>query len=525
MAELNSMLQQAIALHRSGRVDDAAQLYREILKVDPNHADALQLLGAVAHQQGAHAEAVALLQRSLAVDPLGPRTWNNLGEALRAMGQLDEAEYALREAVRISPQYSLAHSNLLLTLQSDPRISPQRMLDEHLAWGRAHADPLTPAVAQYNNAPDPARRLNIGYVSPDLRRHSVAYFAEPLIRAHDRGQVSITCYYSFARSDEVTARIRASVDRWRDISSMNDDAVVDQIRADGIDILVDLCGHMAKNRLLVFARRPAPVQVTYLGYPNTTGMRAMDYRLTDALSDESGKTDAFHSERLVRLPTCLWCYQPPPDAPAVRPRDQDAPLTFGSFNKFPKHTSQVARLWARIIQSVPQSRLMLKSKSLVDPGTASAARRMFMDAGVPQDRVDLRSWDQTVGGHFDLYNSVDIGLDPFPYNGTTTTCEALWMGTPVVTLAGNTHVARVNVSLLSNAGLSELIAYDEEDYVRIAVELANDAERLRSLRTSLREQMRRSPLMDADRFARDVEAAYRSVWQTWCAQQQRAQSG
>ncbi len=298
---------------------------------------------------------------------------------------------------------------------------------------------------------------------------------------------------------------------------LSDAQAVDLIRQDGIDILVDLAGHTGNNRLLVFARKPAPVQVAWLGYPNTTGLSTMDYRLTDAFADPPGMTDAFYSEQLVRLPQTAWCFRPT-DAAPISPRADGAPMTFGSFNNFAKVTDAMLRTWATLLRALPEARLLLKSRSLADASVQRHVREILHAAEVMPDRVDLRGQPSTYPDHLASYAGVDIALDTFPYHGTTTTCEALWMGVPVITLAGRTHVSRVGVSLLSNVGLAEYVADDPDQYVQIALDLAADKSRLAELRENLRRRMEQSPLMDAPGFARNVEAAYRTMWQRWCAQ-------
>jgi predicted O-linked N-acetylglucosamine transferase (SPINDLY family) len=288
------------------------------------------------------------------------------------------------------------------------------------------------------------------------------------------------------------------------------------IRQHQIDILVDLAGHTSHNRLLLFARKPAPVQVTFLGYPNTTGLTTLDYRLTDASADPPGLTESYQSEKLWRLPQCAWCYQPAANPP-IEPREE-GPITFGCFNNFAKVTEPMLLLWARILHQVPGSRLLLKTWALGSEIAQQRVRQILDEAGLGGERLELRGYEPAHDDHLALYQRLDVALDTFPYHGTTTTCEAMWMGVPVVTLAGTTHASRVGVSLLRNIGLQELIAEIPEEYVRIATELAGDLPRLSHLRSTLRQRMEVSPLMDAPRFAHGVETAYRSMWQRWCAQ-------
>jgi predicted O-linked N-acetylglucosamine transferase (SPINDLY family) len=353
------------------------------------------------------------------------------------------------------------------------------------------------------------RRLRLGYLSPDFNHHAVAYFIEPVLAAHDRTRVEVFCYASVAVPDRFTDRLRGLAEHWRDIARLDDDAAAALIRADNLDLLIDLAGHSARHRLLVLARRPAPVQATWIGYPNTTGLDAIDYRITDAVSDPVGQTEAWHSEKLVRLPANFSCYRPDDDAPAVNnlPAAAAGAVTFGCFNQFAKVTPEVIALWARLLAKLPGSRLLLKSRGLGDPGVAARVQAAFAAAGVGPARLILNGDELSVADHLGLYHKVDIALDPFPYNGTTTTCEALWMGVPVVTLAGSTHVSRVGASLLTHAGLAGWIAATPDDYVARAVAAVRDLPALAALRRGLREQVRTSPLCDAVRFTRGFEAA------------------
>jgi predicted O-linked N-acetylglucosamine transferase (SPINDLY family) len=375
---------------------------------------------------------------------------------------------------------------------------------------------LRSAVA-HSNSRDPARRLRIGYVSPDFRAHAVANFFEPLLSCHDRSQFFIACYSNCPAPDAVTRRIESAADLFRDITALDDAAAADLIRSDGIDVLVDLAGHTARNRLLCFARKPAPVQVTYLGYPDTTGLSAIDARFTDALADPP-HTDIYHSESLIRLPAPFLCYQPPVDAPSPAPPPMLANgyITFGSFNNFTKLNRQTIKLWAQLLKSVLTARLLLKADALADPLVAESARAAFAPHGIPAQRLTLSGFVPTTAGNLDFYRNIDIALDPSPYNGTTTTCEALLMGVPVVTLAGQTHVSRVGVSLLTGVELTSLISTDADDYIRRAAVLAVDVNQLTTLRETLRARLLRSPLADAGRLAANIESAYRTLFSQWC---------
>jgi protein O-GlcNAc transferase len=348
----------------------------------------------------------------------------------------------------------------------------------------------------------------------------------PLLQPHDRARIEIVCYAEIAHPDRRTDAFKALADQWHATVGLTDAALASQIRDDAIDLLVDLSGHTANHRLAVFARRPAPIQLSWLGYPCTTGLAAIDYRLTDALADPAPAADALHAERLVRLPHGFQVYVPPRPAPEVGPPPaaRAGALTFGSFNNLAKLNDDVIALWARILAAVPGSRLLLKFHQLADAATGARYRARFAAAGIAAERVLLEPGIGDWTRHMARYGAVDIGLDPFPYNGTTTTCEALWMGVPVVTLRGDRHAGLVGASLLTRLGLTELIAADRDDYVAKATALAGDAARLASLRAGLRARFAASPLGDPARFARAVEAAYREVWTAWCRAQAASQS-
>lgn len=536
-------------LYTMARLDDASAAYERALTLRPDYPEALSNYGNVLIDLGRIADAVAANQKALALNPAYPIAHNNLGNGLRRLGQYEDAVQAYIRALELKPLYADAlcnlaetlkeqgrvlealpfyekamavdprqagiHSNLLLALNSVAELSRVAVYAEHKRWGERFA--LAPPT--HANARDPAKRLRVGYVSPDLRKHSVAYFIEPVIAAHDRAAVEVFAYANVAVPDAVTARIKDSVDGWRDIRGLGDADAAAMIRADGIDVLVDLAGHTMDGQLPLFALKPAPVQVTYLGYPNTTGLAAVDGRLTDSVADPEGESGRYHTERLIRLANGFLCYQPPADAPAVAPPSVLANgfVTFGSCNNLAKIGPAAIAAWAAILTRVPDARLFLKAKPLADDGTRRRLAQRFTEHGVDAERLVMTGWIVD-GNHLAVYNRVDVGLDTFPYNGTTTTCEALWMGVPVVTVAGDRHAARVGASLLTRVGLDELIADEPEAYVAYAVALANDRARLSALRTSLRATVARSALCDAHRFTRTIEAAYRDLWRAWCGQ-------
>ena len=375
--------------------------------------------------------------------------------------------------------------------------------------------PLAEFIQPHLNNRSPDRRLRVGYVSPNFGSHPVGRFLLPLLESHDKESFETFCYASVEIADAMTDRCRAHADVWRDMLGLSDEQVAHAIRQDRIDILVDLTMHMRRNRLLVFARKPAPVQVTYLAYCGTTGLSTMDYRLTDPYLDPPGQDERFYSELSVRLPETYWCYRPAIETPPVnaQPALEAGHVTFGSLNNFCKVTPPALAAWSRLLQAVPKSWLLLHAH----PGSHRDRVCEFLnEQGISPERVVFVDF-QPMAEYFGVYQRIDVALDPFPYGGGTTTCDALWMGVPVVSLAGQTAVGRGGLSILSNIGLPELVACDTEQYVRIAAELAQDLPRLRDLRATLRQRMQSSPLMDVPRFARNIEAAYREMWRRWCA--------
>jgi len=505
-------------LRDMGKSDQAIASFRLALQLKPDLVEAHNNLGNLLKDAAQFDEAVSCFRHAIRLRPDLAEAHNNLGSALEAIGQVEEALAAYRQSVHLKPADAVAHSNLLLALLKQPVIDPEGLLAESQTWNRQHAGPVARLLRPHTNDRDPNRRLRIGYVSADFRQHSVSRFVLPLLAAHDHAAFEIFAYASVTVPDKITAKLKTFCDAWREIAGLSDERVAETIRQDGIDILIDLAGHTSGNHLPVFALKPAPVQVTWLGYPATTGLSAIDYRLTDALADPPGLTDRFCSEQLIRLPRTAWCFQPTEDAPPVGelPATATQRVTFGSFNNLAKVNDPTLKLWAKILHAAPGSKLLFKGKRL---GSASARQRLtqiMTEAGIKPDRIELLGWVPPAD-HLAHYNRVDIALDTYPYHGTTTTCESLWMGVPVVSLAGESHVSRVGVSLLSNVGLPDLLARTPEEFLQIAAELAADLPRLAELRRTLRPRMKASPLMDGLAFARDIEAAYRQMWRKWCS--------
>jgi protein O-GlcNAc transferase len=500
-----------------GQFSGAAACFRQTLALDPAHVGAHCGLARTLQDAGQFEDALAFVRQVFATHAERADLYDGLAMILSDAGWRQEALAAYRRAAELDPKEH--SSNLLLVLHYDAQHEPQTIAEKHRAWGRCVAESLKQARRPHGNARDPERRLRLGYVSPDFRNHAVAPMVLPLLEHHDHAQFEIFCYAQVPRPDAMTEQFKRCADQWRSTVTLSDEQLAELVRQDGIDILIDLAGHTGGNRLRVFARKPAPVQVARQGYPDTTGLDTIDYRMTDALADPPGLADAWHTEKLLRLPRTNWIYKAPPEAVAlaVAPLEADGPITFGCFNNFAKVTDPMLHLWAQILAAVPGSRILLKAKALAVTSVRQRVAGIFAQHDISAERLEMKAATATAAEHLQHYRQVAIALDPFPYHGTTTTCEALWMGVPVITLAGQTHVARVGVSLLTNVGTPELIAQTSEEYVRIAVALASDHQRLVELHATLRQKLQSSPIMDHAAFARNIEAAYRQMWRTWCA--------
>jgi len=508
------------ALKERGRLNEALTAYGMAIQLKPDYADAHNNLGSAYWDQHHLDEAVAAYRHAVQLRPDFAEGHYNLSNTLLIQGHLHEAVAASRRAIQVSPAHAGMHSNLLLNLHYLPDLDPEESFEDHCRFAQVHARPLEQSTVIHGNDRNPERRLRVGYVSPDFRGHSVALFLESLLAEHDSTQVEVYCYADLLREDEFTKRFQQLASQWRRIGGMKDEPVTDLIRKDRIDILVDLAGHTANNRLLVFARKAAPVQVTWLGYCDTTGMAAMDYRFTDAYADPPGSTEHLHSEELIRLPDVFACFRPLAESPSVNPVPAlaDGRVTFASFHTIAKLNQRLLERWSRILVQVPGSRLLMASAWLDEDSCQKRMRDVFGGKGIDPERLEFKG-HLAPADYLMLHQKTDVLLDSYPFTGHTIGCHALWMGVPVVTLAGKTHFTRMVGSVLSALGLPELIAGSEEEYVEIAVKLAGDLPRLAHLRATLRERMRNSPVTDAPRFARNVEAAYRQMWRAWCNKQ------
>jgi predicted O-linked N-acetylglucosamine transferase (SPINDLY family) len=511
----------AITLTQMGRLDDAVARYDRLLQIKPDHAGALLNRGIVYKDLGRYEEATRSFHDIIQRDPNAADAFNNLGNLLKDQGQIDEAVACFRRVLERKPEAADAHSNLLLALNYSTELSPHDLLVEARRYGMdvaARAQPRT----SWRNDIDRQKRLRVGFVSGDLCQHPVGYFVDGVfaaLKAQCAHSLELFVYASRPDRDGLTERIASHVDHWCMVAGDSDQRLSQRIVEDGIDILVDLSGHTGGNRLPMFAWKPAPIQVSWLGYFATTGVQAIDHVLADPYTVLASDEGQF-TEHVWRLPETRMCFTPPDESVPVAPLPalERRQITFGCFNNLAKMNDAVVALWARVLHAVPGSRLFLKAKQLGELATQQAVQQRFAAQGIGADRLHLEGKSPRAA-YLAAYAQVDLALDPFPFTGGTTTAECLWMGVPVLTLQGDRMVSRQGVGLMVNAGLADWVAQDADDYVARAVRLVADLDGLAALRARLREQVRHSPVFDASRFAAHLEAALREMWVNWCDRQ------
>ena len=538
------------ALLQQGKGFAAAQAYRKAIELQPDFDEAHFNLSLIYNSPEHLGRAITFLERELAVrgesldllnrlaiayminssfakseqicrkmidqTPEFAPAYITLSNVLVRMGDWRGALDSDRKALEVNPDECRIHSNVMFEMNYSPEIEAGAVFEEHRAWSRRHEKPLAERRKTLSPLPGGERRLKIGYVSPDFHAHPVGYLTQGIIRQHDRDRFEIHCYARVANPDDITEDIRHNVDRWHDTEALSDADLADQVVADGIDILVDLSGHTGGNRLLLFALKPAPIQATWLGYFHSTGLEAIDYFITDPYTSPKAGGQYF-SEVPVWLPNTRFCYTPPDYAPDVAPPPvlRNGFITFGTFNKLAKMNDEVVAAWAQILKRLPEARLWLKSTGLNEEAVCAQVHSRFSALGIAPERIVMRAASDHIT-MFEEYGEIDIALDTFPYTGGLTTFEALWMGVPVVTLAGKAVVARQSASALCNLGLADLVFDTVEEYVAGAVKLAQDSARLSELRQALRPTMRQSPLCEVAGFTRDLEHLYRRMWRAWC---------
>ena len=506
-------------LRAGNRPEAALGCYRDAIRQHRSRHELHAAAGATLVDLLRFDEAAASYTRALQLAPDSAGCHYAMAQVEVRRGRLPEAQHHFRRALALDPRHKAAHSALLVSmLYSDA--DPRAVLAEAHAWAAHHASGES-GPALHPNDPSPERPLRIGYVTNTVNSfRPVGLFLRPVLDGHRRDEFTVTCYVT-GKPEVKTGPEPSRFVRRRRVRDLPDAELIRQIRRDRIDILIDVTGHYAESRLAIFGNRPAPVQVSYLGYPGTTGLCAIDYRITDAVADPPGETESFHSEELVRLPGVFLCYQPPVEMPPVSelPCLRTGHVTFGCFNRLSKISPAAIDAWSQILRQVRGSNLVVHHAWVPGEEGRESQREMsrrFSRNGIRRERVQIVGY-LPAKQHLELYGQVDLALDPFPYCGTTTTCELLWMGLPVVTLAGRAHVARVGASLLSSIGLGKCVNNSVDEYVAAAVGLARDRGRLQSLRAGMRDRMRRSPLMDVSGFVCNLETAYRQMWRRWCA--------
>jgi len=512
----------AIALEMAGEPDASLTARRKAAELAPEDPQWALNLATALTQRDRTREAIKVLQDAVAAHPKHVLAWKQLGQMQLNMGTPHQGIDSWKKSLQIDPAQSSLHSGVVFYSQYLNETTPADLVRQGKEWDLIHGLPVMPSKPTYANTPDPDRPLRLGYVSPDFKWHSVAYFFIPLLASHNRDQFQVICYYNAGRTDSMSATIRDSADAWREIAQLDDKVVADMIRDDGIDILFELAGHTIGNRLTLFALRPAPVQIGWPGYPGSRCIEALDYWITDEIADPPGEPIPPGIGHPLRIEGGYHVYQPDPEANipiAPPPCQRTGRVTFGSFNQQWKIQPVTVALWAQVLRAVPDSRLLLKAVGFNRAEITEHFRRMFAAEGIGPDRLRCLGSTQIKRRHFELYSQIDVALDTFPYHGTTTTCEALWMGVPSVVLTGNRNAARVGTSLLRQMGLNEWAASTPEEYVRIVTEVAQDTDRLAELRFTLRDRMQNSVLGDPARYAKNYEAACRRAWRTWCAGQ------
>lgn len=517
---LDAWVNLGVAHFMLGHYDESVAAYRKAIAQDPDNAFAHYSLGVALLEQQDLPNAVREIELALKVNPDNVMTLNTLGVALLDQHRVAEAREVMARAAEAdtmsAPVYA---SNHLFTSLYLPELDNQHIFDIHCGFGHRFTSGVPDQSKPHTQVRDPKRKLRLAYMSPDFRGHSVAFFMEALLEKHDRSAFEIILYSNTTRIDGVTEAMEKAADVWVETAGLTDQRLVERMRADRIDILVNLGGHTSGNRLVACGQKPAPVQIEYLGYPDTSGVAAMDYRISDPQADPVGEADARCVEKLLYMPDCFHCYRPTTKAPPIAPAPhvERGYVTFGSFNVLPKLNDQVVAAWSEILKQVPSSRLYLKCKQLKTESVRDRVRGYFTDAGVDSARIDMDAFVPSVQDHLNKYAGIDLGLDTFPYNGTTTTCEALWMGVPVLSVEGYRHSGRVGLSLLHAVGLhDEFVAPDVDTYIARAVAWGKNPTRLAEVRADLRERMAASPLRDEVGFTDRLEKLYRKVWQAWC---------
>lgn len=505
-----------LLLHRFARHEAASEQLKKTIELNPEFAGGHLNLGNVHRKLGRFAEARRCYAKALELNPDDPDAHNNLGTVLKDQGRVAEATEHVRSAIELRPAFTEAHSNLLMNLHYMDDVTVDALYEAHLDWVRRQISEEIKPFSNHRNSRDPERPLRVGYVSPDFCTHPVGLFLEPVLEAHRRSGVQVTCYHDLYQGDVATDRLKALAEDWRPIAGRDDDSVAEMIQNDAIDVLVDLAGHTAQNRMCLFAHKPAPVQATWIGYLHSTALPQMDYLIADLVTVPKDTRQRF-SETVIRLPQCFLCYGQPENRPAVAPPPADANgfVTFGCYNNLAKVSDATLKLWKRILERKADSRLLLKNAAFNDTETCEEYLRKLEALGLEVTRVSLEG-SSAHGEYFSSYGQIDIALDPFPFSGGTVSVDALWMGVPVVTLAGDRMASRTSASVLVCLELDSLVTCDGDAYVDAAVSLAEDPAGLTALRRGMRRRFSNTALGEPEIFTANLETAYRQMWQEWC---------
>ena len=497
-------------------LEPAALCFTQLITIQPDYLEAYISLIGILFEQGKLDETIDYCQRALAIDPNCAEVHITLAGTFFRLGKLEAVVKHYRQALTIQPNNYMAHSGLLMAMHYSLDYDVPTVFAEHLHFAKQHVKPLQKEIKPHPNDKSPHRRLNIGYVSPDFRYHSTAFYMEPVLAAHHHDKFEIFCYADVLTPDAATQRLQGYVEHWRDIINLSDEQVAEQIRADQIDILVDLAGHTDRHRLLVFARKPAPIQITYLGYAGTTGLATIDYKLTDEIIDPPGETEAYHTEKLVRLPVYRIVQFNSENSPPVNslPALQSGHITFASFNNFSKVTPYIIDIWAKILTILPNAHLLIVIKDADKETTQQQVKASFTQRGVAVEQLTITGM-RPFYQYLELHHQVDVSLDPFPHMGATTTFVSLWMGVPVITLMGPKPASKGG-GPLKTLGLDRFVTDSPEEYIDVALWVTEHLKELNELRLNLREKMLHSPLMDTQHFTHAMEAAYRQMWHKWC---------
>lgn len=505
------------ALRSKKQAADAIENFKKAIELNPQYAEAYNNLGSTLFMLGQLQQAANNYNKALQLAPPKLKPYINMGSTLVYWQKYQEALKFMQQGLKEQPDNTPGHSSVLFHLNYFPDIPPKDIFEQYRLWNKQHTANITPYSKHTNNT-SPTRKLKIGYLSADFRTHSVSYFFKPIITNHSSNYETY-CYSNVLNTDATTNEIKNLTSHWRNIYGIKEHDIATLIKNDNIDILVDLSGHTSDNKILVFAYKPAPIQIAYLGYPNTTGLDTMDYRIVDNNTDPKSNVDLY-TEKLVKMDGCFLCYSPPSTDQKITslPFNKNGYITFGSFNNICKINHHVIKTWATILNAISNTKLILKSRFFEDEITCNNILNAFSSYDIDPSRISLLKYQPNTKSHLDLYNEIDIALDTFPYNGTTTSCEALWMGVPVITLQGNTHASRVSYSILTSLGLDDLKSTSLTDYITKATTLANDIDKLTYFRQNLRNIMTNSPLTDSETFTQQLENEYRKLWQKWTLQ-------